>query len=37
LEGEHPIFFVIILNQKKNYRDKVLTLLHAEFMAGINK
>jgi len=37
LEGEHPIFFVIILNQKKNYRDKVLSLLHAEFMAGVTK
>jgi D-alanyl-D-alanine carboxypeptidase/D-alanyl-D-alanine-endopeptidase (penicillin-binding protein 4) len=34
VEGKHPLFFAIILNQKKNYRGKVLSLLDAEFIAG---
>jgi D-alanyl-D-alanine carboxypeptidase/D-alanyl-D-alanine-endopeptidase (penicillin-binding protein 4) len=37
LEGDPPFFFVIILNQKKNYRDKVLSLLDEEFMAENTK
>jgi D-alanyl-D-alanine carboxypeptidase len=31
LKGERPLCFVIILNQKKNYRKKILSLIQDEY------